>query len=532
MLSSLMKSTPRAFGFAVSGVAFAIAALGCNAITGADNFVLSGDGAGGSNHGSGGSSPSGGSESTGNGNGNADTGAGAGGPMNPVGDATGITVDRVAFYQGVESNVVVAGQAQNPSASLVAGRPAVVRVFIKVGQTSGAPIRGRLTLGSAAPIEVAVPSPHNSSQADFASTVNFQVPAADMVQGMGYRVEMIEDETTSQGLNPASHVPATGLQSVTVKPSGRVKIKLIPVQYGADGSNRLPDTSAAQVQAYKDLFFAMYPATEIDISVGAAFPWSQSIDAGGNGWDNLLSSLSDFRNGAQADFDEFYYGIFDPASSFESFCGGGCVAGLGFIGDPNGLYSRAAIGLGYGGDVSTQTAVHEVGHNHGRPHSPCGGASDPDPGFPYSGASIGSWGLVLGTNQLLSPSDYTDVMGYCHPQWISDYVFDQILAFKNQMQNDIVFPPESMDQTYERVRVGPSGTTFLAPMVMHQPPLGPSQTVTVNTASGSQQLTGRFYAFDHLDGGVLFVKQPTQLVQSLDFEVTSQFGAHSYHVTR
>ena len=101
-----------------------------------------------------------------------------------------------------------------------------------------------------------------------------------------------------------------------------------------------------------------------------------------------MNALSEERTNASADFDEYYYGVFEPSSSFGGYCGGGRVSGLGFIGDPNGEYSRAAIGLGYSGEVAIGTAIHEVGHNHGRPHSPCGGVSGADQGFPHSGGSI------------------------------------------------------------------------------------------------------------------------------------------------
>ena len=43
----------------------------------------------------------------------------------------------------------------------------------------------------------------------------------------------------------------------------------------------------------------------------------------------------------------------------------GCVAGLGFVGGPSDSWARAAIGLGFTGDNAAETAVHELGHNHG-----------------------------------------------------------------------------------------------------------------------------------------------------------------------
>ncbi len=505
---------------------------GCNAITGADQFVIDGSSAGGHNASSGVTNPSSGS-GAGQGGGSAANGSGAGGstPIGPVSDATGVSIREIAFYQAVKSTVMKSAKGQTPSVSLIGGRPAVVRVFVDVSQTSGANISARLTVDNAAPIVVNVGHPKSSSDGNFASTINFQVPATTMKTGMSYRVEIFEDPSTSKGPNAGAHFPATGSQALTVKNAGRVKVTLIPIKYGADGSNRMPDTSAQQVAAYHDQFFAMYPTGSVDISVGPTFNWNQAVDAGGNGWDTLLGALSDFRVNSSAAPDEFYFGIFDPTQDPGSFCGGGCVAGLGYIGDPGAEYSRAAIGLGYGGDISTGTAVHEVGHNHGRPHSPCGGAAGPDPSFPYAGGGIGDWGFVLGSNQLLDPGQYKDLMGYCGPNWISDYVYESILSFKQTMQNtSIVYPPESLDQTYDRVSIGPNGATFMAPIVMPRPPMGAPRSVTVTTAQGAAAVEGQFYPFDHLEGGVLFVKQSTHATQAVDFSIPAVSGSKSFHV--
>ena len=43
--------------------------------------------------------------------------------------------------------------------------------------------------------------------------------------------------------------------------------------------------------------------------------------------------------------DEYYYGIFQPTSSFSSFCGGGCVAGLSMLAGPTDAFARVGIGL-------------------------------------------------------------------------------------------------------------------------------------------------------------------------------------------
>jgi hypothetical protein len=81
------------------------------------------------------------------------------------------------------------------------------------------------------------------------------------------------------------------------------------------------------------------------------------------------------------------------------------------------------------------TLVHEVGHNHGREHAPCGDPAGADQAFPYPQAGIGVAGYDIGTQTLIDPgqvdAEYgmatTDFMSYCLPQWWSDYSWQAII---------------------------------------------------------------------------------------------------------
>jgi hypothetical protein len=94
--------------------------------------------------------------------------------------------------------------------------------------------------------------------------------------------------------------------------------------------------------------------------------------------------------------------------------------------------SRYASGLWNPNDVreSVNTAVHEVGHNQGAPHAPCGVGNDSDPAYPHAGASIGIRGLDPYDGQMYSPNNYTDFMSYCRPYWVSDYRWNK--SFNHQ----------------------------------------------------------------------------------------------------
>ena len=98
------------------------------------------------------------------------------------------------------------------------------------------------------------------------------------------------------------------------------------------------------------------------------------------------------------------------------------IAGVGYIGLPT------AIGYDRVDDRSRVTA-HEMGHNFGRQHSPCGGPAGIDPNYPEADGRTGAYGYDLQDNLLKFPFQ-PDIMGYCGSPWISPYTYDGVLAFR------------------------------------------------------------------------------------------------------
>jgi len=319
-----------------------------------------------------------------------------------------------------------------------------------------------------------------------------------LVPGLAYRVELTQVYPHASG---ASSGASYSSKLDVASDGAQLRIALVPVRYGADGSNRLPDTSAAQIQGYKDRFFGTYPIDKIDLQMHAPLAWSQAVNADGSGWGPLLDGLAQLRQQEGAASDLYYFGIFAPADAFDQYCGGGCVAGLGMIGSAQDSYSRAAIGLGYSGDVAFTTAIHEVGHTQGRNHAPCGGAQGVDPGFPYSNGSVGVWGYDLVSKTLISPDVAHDMMGYCDHDWISDYTFKAIFdRMKTVNGAELIIPEGQKNLTWERARADGQGKlTWLDPVTMVRPPLG---------AGGAAVVGGQFFPYDHLPGGVLLWHAP------------------------
>jgi len=490
----------------------------CNALTGVEDLVLDdgpgsggSDGGGGAGPGPGGTGAAGGLPTT------TSTGMTTTppDPGDPLIDASGVGITQIALYQGVKATLMENGAAKANSVPIVAGRDALMRLFLSVdGNYNGQAVTARLIInGLQNPIEVIGNVTGGPKDNALNTTLNFNIPGAAIAPGLSFRVELLQLTSASPNPNPAAHYPAEGFASTNAQSIGSsIKIVLVPIKYGADGSNRLPSTTAAMVKGYKDSFYAMYPAPSIDLTVRAPVQWNNAVNPNGSGWDTLLGYIGEVRANDNAAFETYYYGIFNPSDGAGQYCGGGCVAGLGNVGGPGDPYARAAIGLGFsenGGDLAFGTAVHEIGHTHGRFHSPCGGASGTDPNSPYDNAIIGTWGYNLLTKQLYSPNGFTDVMGYCDPVWVSDFTYKGFFNRAKAVNNaSIVVPPELLNRTYDRARVDAEGNLHWLPAIpLEIPPQSNPVDVTVETGDGTHAVAGHYYEYDHLPGGVVLWPQ-------------------------
>jgi hypothetical protein len=492
--------------------ALALVLAACNSITGVDSILLVGEGGAAGEGGVGGVGGTGGAGATGGtGGAGATGGTGGTGGGGVFSDATGVAIDDVVLYQAVERPLVTNGQAASSNVPVVAGRDAFVRVFVSTtSEYDGSPVTARLVIDGNPALETTKSAPSSPQTSQLNSTYNFEVPGAWLVEGSQFRVELTRPFFPGAPTNAAARYPASGSTSLPVDSNGpTLRVKIVPVAYNADGSGRLPITSANVLDAYRAAFLAMYPIADFELTVRDPAGWNGSISPNGAGWGELLDGIASLRQQDNAPFDVYYHGTFRATNSLQSFCGGGCVAGLGFVGGPGDTYARSSISLGYGDETSIGSSIHEVGHNHGRSHSPCGGAQGVDPGYPYAQASIGSWGFDLASSQLFSPSQYKDFMGYCDPTWVSDYTFRALFNhIKSVNGASFYVPPAELDKPWERVLVKPDGSMAWLPTgTLHRPPLGAEVPITLQRGGGSVPVTGRFHAFDHLPGGILLWRE-------------------------
>ncbi|MFO7563010.1 MAG: hypothetical protein R6X02_10240 [Enhygromyxa sp.] len=264
----------------------------------------------------------------------------------------------------------------------------------------------------------------SSTASNLFSSFFWRLDPEYVVPGMRYQVSIWEAE-------PADSIPASSLANVypaepaplEIEPDdSQLRIALVGVRYDANGC--VSDTSNLSEEHFEALRagFEAWNGVETDaviIDTGVAI----DIDYALSGVQNLLGVVGQIRaQFAEEIPDAFFYILWDDCSPYAQ----GILGIAPVNNDPPQITdaaTRYAAGLWNANDVreSVNTAVHEIGHNQGAPHAPCGVGGGTDPAYPHAGASIGIRGLDPLDGQMYSPNNYTDFMSYCRPYWVSDY---------------------------------------------------------------------------------------------------------------
>jgi hypothetical protein len=402
------------------------------------------------------------------------------------GEALGVSLAQLAVYQSVKIPIVDNMQAVATAARIadvVQGRDTMFRVFVNVD--SGfmpRQLSARLTLtsgGNSTTYFAKQMVGASSTDADTASSFQIFVPPDAIGADTRYALQLVECTTMGTGTSHAPHFPMTGDSPLDARKTGVIKIALVPVT-----SNSItPDTSDAVLEIYKKFMMAMYPTTDVQITVAGGITANVPID-----WSGVLDQVRYKRQMDAPAADVYYFGILKPAATLQQYCMGGCTAGVGFVADERTADAREAIGLAFGDENSAMIMAHEVGHNHGRNHAPCapgGIISGVDPQYPYDGALIGTWGYDSRTRTLFDPSKSTDIMGYCDKKWVSDYTYNGFVdrvATINGNPLEIVAP--EMIATWQVMLLDSTGSRWSLPFHGARPAYGKAELAEVLDDAG------------------------------------------------
>jgi len=321
----------------------------------------------------------------------------------PVGD---VRISKVEWAQSVvlETLRLVQGKPALFRAHVLGDKAGLANVVVEAeGFNASGTSLGKLSLvGPAAPPVAVVP-------ADLKQQWTATVPAAWVEVGLEIRLK----------LDPLDALPETdeSNNALVVKPlvgkGNIVQLTSVPVVH--QGNTGAPK----DIQA---IMTALWPVKQIANTNRAPYTFSGTLQAGNTAaWGDLLQDIAGVR---QADgSNRNYYGWVKVGY-------GSGIAGIGYIGQ------EAATGR----DDSLDTAAHELGHNFGRNHAPCGGVAGADANFPYAGGKIGSWGYNAASKALVNPANVADLMSYCDPSWVSDYNYK---AVQTRLETQAFVPPQA-----------------------------------------------------------------------------------------
>ena len=368
---------------------------------------------------------------------------------------------------GLVAYLVQTVQSRAHPVPLVAGEDALLRVFVTAARetTEGMPtVRARFYLGGFERHVADIPATSNPiptklDEGDLSKSANAEIPGRIVRPGLEMVVEIDPDDTLDPALGVPKRIPEAGRMTVEVSELPVLQLTAIPFLWSAD-----PDRAA--VEAAKGMEadpegHDLLEDTRVLLPVGGIEVTAHGpVQSTSNNAYDLLSQTEAIRvlEGGGG----HYVGLMSGTVTG--------VAGVAYI------RSRSSFSRPNSG-----TIAHELGHNMGLAHAPCGVAGDPS--YPYADGSTGSWGYDSGSGRLVPPSLHKDLMSYCGPQWISDYHFTK--ALRHRLRDEGKSPVAATRSLLLWGGIDAEGNPFLNPAFVAKAP------AALPDATGDYTVTGR-----------------------------------------
>ena len=319
-----------------------------------------------------------------------------------------------------EAHLIQATQSTEYPVPLVAGRSALLRVFVMSDAETAEsipPVRATFFVNGAEVHTLDIPAgssaiPTEVQIGELDLSANAEIPAEVIQPGLEMVVEVDPEGTVDASLGVAKRIPAEGRAAVEVQEVPPMHLTLVPFISRAD-NDREADVFVAQATADHELFFEARTLLPVGTFEITRHP---SVTVASNDIFDMLSEMDRIRMLEE-----------------------GTGHWMGLNANPEGANGVAYFGSNPNpnrGKVSASrlvgsTIAHELGHNLNLRHVLCNGnEAGADPTYPYGGGDTGTWGYDPRDGGSLVPPDQPDLMTYCRPAWVSDYYFTNALRFR------------------------------------------------------------------------------------------------------
>lgn len=308
---------------------------------------------------------------------------------------------------------------------VIAGRDALLRVFATGDETSFYQPNVRATLyrdGAIVHTALMTPGsdvlPSTVEEGRLDLSFNTPIPGEIIQPGLGLVVELDTDGIVPLDTGSETRIPAEGVMDLGVMQLPTHIQTIVPTLIESAPNERIFLWTNGLDADHRNMRFmrTIMPIGDLEVRVHEPF-YTRADLTEPSGWNRFLREMRVLWR-AEGEVGYYYGAVIRPPGS--------PYRGLGYIAQP------ASVGVD-----SDRTITHEVGHNMNLRHALCGSPSpaNPDPNFPHEAGSIGVWGYDLHRTRLVSPMQYKDIMGYCDPDWISDYQFKRALAHRRATED-------------------------------------------------------------------------------------------------
>jgi hypothetical protein len=345
------------------------------------------------------------------------------------------------FTQGVQA-------ADGSVPMVLQGHPAVLNLLIRARQPSTTPTQLVLRLFDAAGAMIRADTVTTGT---YAGTPGYAAPSAQMLVPSGLLAnagewQVVRDPRALVPDDSAGNdvFPRTGRAILITASVPPLAIRLVPIVLSVHGG-ATGDVSPGTLAEYLRTARSVHPLGPLTATIGTPLTTSAGFGTpptGGDAsfWQQVLAELDMARVADTTAPETHWYGVVQPPPGFTFTTFGG----FGYIpvsGQSTGPGTRTAVGVQVGWfsrpTQARDLVAHELGHNFGRRHAPCGGPSGVDPGFPNPSGTIGvaghdvySWAEGLTSSAPVVSPQTGDVMGYCYPMWSSQYSYRGVLQFR------------------------------------------------------------------------------------------------------